>query len=83
MSGLTQTVTIEWKSIPGGSALISDDTNYVIGGAGFDSGQYESILTVKAIANTADQTYYCAVTSSEWAKTNDETHVVLNVFGML
>lgn len=84
VSGLTEQATIEWKSSQGGPALISDDTNYAIGGAGFDSpsNTQESILTVKAVANTADNTFYCAITSTEWAKTNEESPVILNVFGM-
>ena len=84
VSGLTEQATIEWKSSPGGSAIISDDTNYVIGGTGFDSlsNSQQSTLTVKAVSTTADKTFYCAVTSTEWNLTDEETPVVLNVFGM-
>ena len=84
VSGLTEQATIEWKSSPGGSALNSDDTNYVIGGTGFDSlsNSQMSTLTVKAAANTADNIFYCAVTSTEWNLADEKTPVVLNVFGM-
>ena len=84
VSGLTEQATIEWRSVSDGSALTSDTTNYVIGGAGFtiSTNSQESILTVKAVSNTADNTFYCVVTSTEWAKTNVESPVVLNVFGM-
>ena len=83
VSGLSVAATIEWRSVSGGSALISDNTNYDIGGAGFSdsTNEQESILTVKAAANTADSILYCTVTSAEWAKTNVETPVVLDVFG--
>ena len=84
LSGLPAEATIVWKSSPGGSALVSGTTNYDIGGAGFTSStnSQESIITVKAVANTADSIFYCTVTSAEWAKTDVETPVILNVFGM-
>ena len=84
VSGLSVAATIEWRSVSGGSNLADDATNYDVGGAGFDilSNSQQSILSVKAVANTADDTFYCVVTSTEWAKPNEETPVVLDVFGM-
>ena len=84
VSGLTLEATIAWKSTSGGTDL-ADGSDYAIGGTGFElsTNSQQSTLTVKAGTNTADTPFYCAVTSTEWAKDKDETTVNMKIFGRL
>ena len=82
VTGLTEAATVVWKSSAGGSDIDSDNTK--AGDSRFVSStnSQEFTLEVATSVTTDDATYYCAVTSTEWSKTDEENAVVLNVFGV-
>ena len=82
ITGITQQLnTVVWKKGGTDVTTLSEDNSYVVSAGTYGSNSQTTTLTVKAAVNTADSTYTCTVTSSEWEITNRETTVVLNVFG--
>ena len=82
VTGLTEAAIVVWKSSAGGSDIDSANTRASDSGFVSSSNSQEFTLTVATSVTTADATYYCAVTSTEWSKTDEENAVVLNVFGV-
>ena len=82
VTGLTEAARLTWKSSAGGSDIDSDNTAARDSGFVSSTNSQEFTLTVATSVTTADATYYCAVTSTEWSKSDEENAVVLNVFGV-
>ena len=81
VSGITRQLDfVIWRKDGTDVTSLSAD-NYVVSAGTYGSNSQTTTLTVKAAANTADSTYTCAISSSEWLVTSRQTSVILNVFG--
>ena len=81
MSGISKQLdAIVWTKSGTDVTTLSEDNSYVVSAGTYGSNSQTTTLTVKAAVNTADSTYTCVITSSEWLVTNRQTNVVLNVF---
>ena len=80
ITGITQELDgVVWKK-DGTDVTTLSGSNYVVSPGSYGSNSQTTTLTVKAVANTADSTYTCVITSDEWEKTNQETNVALELF---
>ena len=82
VNGLTAALTdVKWKNAAGTlvtDASISGNHEALAGTLEGDS----QTTTLKVVATgSTDTTYTCVITSDEWAQTNVETTVSLDVFG--
>ena len=81
ISGITRQLdAVIWRK-DGTDVTTLSGSNYDVSAGTYGSNSQTTTLTVKAAANTADSTYTCAITSDEWLVTNQQTNVILNVFG--
>ena len=82
ITGITQLLdAVVWRK-DGTDVTSLSGSNYVVSAGTYGSNSQTTTLTVKAAVNTADSTYTCAIASDEWLVTNQQTSVILNVFGM-
>ena len=82
ISGITQQLdTVVWRKDGTDVTTTTTGGNYFVSPGTYGSNSQITTLSVKAAANTADSTYTCAITSNEWLVTNQQTNVILNVFG--
>jgi len=81
ITGITRQLdAVVWK-MSGTDVTTLSGSNYAVSAGTYGSNSQTTTLTVKAVANTADTTYTCAIASDEWLETNRESNVRLNVFG--
>ena len=82
ISGITRQLNaVVWRK-DGTDVTSLSGSNYAVSEGTYGSNSQTTTLTVNAAASTADTTYTCAITSDEWLVTNQQTSVILNVFGM-
>ena len=82
VSGLTAAATVKWRSATGGDDIADGDKFTATAGDYTEaSNSQEFELAVKLSETTADKQYFCAVTSTEWEKTDEEATADLKVFG--
>ena len=82
ISGITQQLDgIVWKKGGTDVTTLTEDNSYVLSAGTYGSNSQTTTLTVKAAVNTADSTYTCGVDSNEWNLSDQQTTVILNVFG--
>ena len=81
VTGLTRQLdAVVWRK-SGTDVTTLAGSNYVVSAGSYGSNTQTTTLTVKATANTADSSYICAITSTEYLVNNRETAVALEVFG--
>ena len=81
ISGITRQLdAVIWRK-DGTDVTTLSGSNYDVSAGTYGANSQTTTLTVKAAANAADSTYTCAITSDEWLVTNQQTNVILNVFG--
>ena len=82
VTGVTKELdAVVWTKDGTDVTKLTEDNSYVVSVGTYGSNSQTTVLTVKAAVNTADSTYTCVITSNEWLVTNQETSVILNVFG--
>ena len=81
ITGITQQLdAVVWRK-SGTDVTTLAGSYYVVSAGSYGSNTQTTTLTVKAAANTADSSYICAITSTEYLVNNRETAVALEVFG--
>ena len=82
ISGITQQLDgIVWKKDGTDVTTLTEDNSYVVSAGTYGSNSQTTTLTVKIAVNTADSKYTCGVDSNEWNLSDQQTAVILNVFG--
>ena len=71
---------VKWTKGGTDVTTLTEDNSYIVSAGTYGSNSQTTTLTVKAAVNTADLTFTCSVTASEWDSTKT-TEVTLNVFG--
>ena len=72
--------TVVWTKGGADVTTLTEDNSYVVSAGTYGSNSQTTTLTVKAAVNTADSTFTCSITASEWDST-ETRDVTLNVFG--
>ena len=82
VSGLTaQLDGVKWENVGGEDVTsITAKDNYVVTAGVFGGNSQTTTLKVLGASTLTDATYFCVITSIEWALTADKTAVTLNVF---
>ena len=82
ITGITEQLdqtAIEWYK-DGADVTTLPGFNYLIEDSELELNSQTTSLTVRGVVNTADATYTCVITSSEWQEIRKETAVSLQVF---
>ena len=79
VDNISEEVTVSWTDSDSGE-VASDTTNYEIDTGTYNANEQTTTLTVKAVSNTEDTTYYCVITNSTDSSSIGSAVVTLNVF---